>query len=215
MLATVAYGADTPSRNYEGTPTSLATRPLPYSLVVNYTDSNDTALTPDTVYWDSLSVGTVFKKIDAAWNYVEVAFYAAGSPDDANYVSDPNTVSFTFTIWASRWGASAVPVYYGTAVVGNCELSRPPEDTGAANRYNSGSLSATNSYKWVDYIAATGNGDCWSTASSTELWVTNNTKTADYIARLVFDAKGYAVLWCELNGIVGTPRYVYCVATGF
>ena len=210
-----------PPKNHNAISETMATRINPYTMIVNSltvvagVDSNNTALTTKTMYWDSIrpEKGT-FKKIDNTWNWCEIAFVCEGTTaTDANFVTDPNTVTFNFKLYAARWFASAVLVYDGNAVCGDLEASRDADGT---HIHNGGILDTGERYKWCDQINAAALGDCWSSSSSFPLlFKTDNTKTGDGIARLWFDCRGYGIVWCEITGIVGPPKNIKCVATGY
>lgn len=206
IITGMAFGADSdPPANFNPEASVSATKIRPYDVVLNtvtvlVTDSNDTALTAKTKYWDALQIGTKFQKVDNSYNQVEIAFVCEGND------VDPNGMTFNFKIHAARWLCSARTVCSGTAACGDLLMSRSPSDP--TTKLASGA--ADPNYRWVSGISST--TDYWESVA-----FVNETEAHNGIATIDFDLRGYAVLWCEITGIAGAEvgNKIYCVMTGY
>jgi hypothetical protein len=142
---------------------------------------------------------------------VEFAFYCYG---DGDGVGDPNGGEFDFKIHMARWYCSSEVAYEGYAACGELELSCYPANDRISNAYdagdqfNSGSLEANQSYKWVDSIDPNGNGDTW----ISEVTINN---LADDIGKVSLRTRGRYLCWVEITNFPADVTSITSLVTGY
>lgn len=206
IAASVVYAVLPDTKDYDTL--SGITRQYPY-ISINAVTSDDTALTVDTKYWDSVTPdNAVFVAIRPSWSVVELSFYCYG---DGSAAGDPNGATFNFFVYAVRRFSSARLVYTGYAQCGEVESSCNPA---TGSQYNSGALEGNESYKWVDTIDPNGTGDTW--ISTINVTGNSGTETGGNVATLSFDMNGYWGLWVAITGMTSkSVTTVTCYATGY
>jgi hypothetical protein len=210
MITSTVCFAELPSNDYNPRATLSATATRPYDLLINSVESNDTMLTPTTMYWDLIKPENgKFQKIPNSYGILEFAFIVDGNTTDTNFI-DPNAVTFHFRIMAARWYSNAVIVCSGDANCGEMELSRDPYNTTGLNLYNAGSLALDHSHKWVSGIKSMK----WNWLMKSYDLININEED-NGIARIIVDARGYGLWWCEITSIKGHPGRIRCVASGW
>lgn len=209
----ITFAADMyPPSNYQPIAVTSGTRIRPYDIVIFTTeeanDSNDTALTATTKYWDAIKPENgVFKVVPNWSNVLEIAFIVQGDAADANYVSDPCSISFNFNIYAARWFSSAVKVYSGAAACGELTSSRNP---GSEWSELDSSGNDDPNYKYVSGITST--VDNWVTTCT----LIDATESNNGLARIKLDFNGYGIVWSEITGITGgRVKKIYTIISGY
>jgi hypothetical protein len=162
-------------------------------FLVKSSDSNDTALAPNTSSW---AVCKLWPKIPEYANGIKIKFYIYEP-------NDPNNLTFSYQLYVADHGGNAQIVGYGDATVGGSKISHNPI---SLKTLNSGAIDPN--YAWVDTLG-----------TITTDWAGGITAQNDGglngESSFIFDKQSGRHIWCRIYGRSSAYMKVYCIAFGY